>query len=35
MTFFPPIQENAYELKIEKKLEQLIVNQEKHKQNPK
>ena len=35
MTFLPPIQEHAYELKMEKKVKQLLVNQEKHNQNPK
>ena len=35
MTFLPPIQEHAYELKMEKKVKQLVANQEKHNQNPK
>ena len=35
MTFLPPIQEHAYELKMEKKLKQLIRDQEKHNKNPK
>ena len=35
MTFLPPIQEHAYELKMEKKVKQLLANQEKHNQNPK
>ena len=30
MTFLPPIQEHAYELKMEKKLKQLVDDQEKH-----
>ena len=30
MTFLPPIQEHAYELKMEKKLKQLVADQEKH-----
>ena len=35
MTFLPPIQEHAYELKMEKKVKQLVANLEKHNQNPK
>jgi len=35
MTFLPPIQEHAYELKMEKKVKQLLANQEKYNQNPK
>ena len=35
MTFLPPIQEHAYELKMEKKVKKLLANQEKHNQNPK
>ena len=30
-TYLPPIQEHAYELKMEKKLKQLVADQEKHK----
>ena len=32
MTFLPPIQEHAYELKMEKKLKRLIADQEKQNQ---
>ena len=32
MTFLPPIQEHAYELKMEKKLKHLIADQEKQNQ---
>ena len=32
MTFLPPIQEHAYELKMEKKLKQLVADQEKQNQ---
>ena len=35
MTFLPPIQEHAYELKMEKKVKQLVANLEKHNQKPK
>ena len=30
MTFLPPIQEHAYDVKMEKKLKQLVDDQEKH-----
>jgi hypothetical protein len=35
MTFLPPIQEHAYELKMEKKLKQLLARQKQDDQNKK